>query len=128
MSKPLKHRIKERPVRLASVVVGVLMFLATRYLGKEQADSLQQWFVLIAPIIAGFVTERFTFSQTFVQEIVRLIPNDGNANLFAMKNDSRLIPRHGKDVKERGQSTLTVLLIILIVVILVLLLGGRGRF
>lgn len=122
--------VKRRPVRLAGLIVGVLMAIATRLLGDEQANALETWFVLIAPIIAAFITERFTFSADFIREVFRLIPNDGNAGRFAARNDRRLHTRDEDDFpKDRGAITIGEALVIIVVLIVVLwlLLPRLGR-
>lgn len=128
---PIKRRVKERPVTFAGIIVGVLMFLATRYLGKEQADALQQWFVLLAPIIAGFITERFTFSKHFISWMIEYLyenPIELSRIDNVRKVDSRVKDprRYDRPLSDKGASDLVVVALILFGVLVIILLT-RGR-
>jgi hypothetical protein len=127
--KPVRDRIRQRPVRVAGVVLAVLMWVLSVVPGEEP-DVVVQAVIFLAPIIAAFITERFTFSQSFLKEIMRLIPNDGNASLFAQRHDARLTTDTDDPFpRERGISTLGALVILCLVLIFIFILFpnvGRG--
>lgn len=75
--KSVRDRIRQRPVRVAGVVLALLMWLLAVIPGEEPSYVVQGVTVL-APIIAAWITERFTFSQSFLNQVLRWIDEYGS--------------------------------------------------
>lgn len=137
MRKPIKQRAQERPVTLAGIIVGVLMFAVTMTLGEAHAASLEPWLILIAPFVAAFITERFTFSKVFMAYVVDYL-TDGNPVPAPIQQRDNRIGRQGVKVRrpdtngprprDRGLTALEAVVVILVVIVVLLLLLPRlGR-
>lgn len=59
----------------------------------DEPSYVVQGVTVLAPIIAAWITERFTFSQSFLNQIMDLISGQSEARVEIQKQDRRLMPR-----------------------------------
>lgn len=125
MKKPIKQRVKERPVRLAGVILALFMYVLAVIPGEEPSFVVQA-VTLAAPLVAALVAERFTFSQAFLKQVMVWIGDYGTVGSVTgkmAKADPRLARgHHGPPPRDRGVSDIVAVLVILIVVLLVIFL------
>lgn len=124
--KPVRQRISERPVRVASVILAVILYLITVTVGEEAATAAEPLVLLALPLLAGWVTERFTFSQAFMRRVLDILPDEFGGVI--REQDTRLSTgTNALTPRDRGATAVEVVLIIVAVVLILFLLGFVGR-
>lgn len=129
--KSVRDRIRQRPVRVAGVVLSLLLWALAVIPGEEPAIVVQVAYIA-APLIAAWITERFTFSQAFLKQVLQWMdefsgPTNGVSDRVR-RSDPRLARASGLTHMRRydaGVTAIEAVLVVFVIVVIFLLLRGR---